>query len=238
MSYRVKLEAFEGPLDLLLFVIKKNEVDIYDIPIAEITRQYLEYLEIITCLDLEGAGDFILMAATLIRIKAQMLLPKPPLAEGEEEEDPRAELVRRLLDYQRFKEVALQMGDIENRQRLLFARAFFDYDFESDGGSYWQPPTNVTLFDLMGVFRQALARSSAEKEHTVEAISVTMEEQIDFIEQALQVKEQLLFLALIENLPNQMMMIVTFIALLELIKRGRVQVMQSGCFGEIWIRRV
>lgn len=238
MPYRVKLEAFEGPLDLLLFLIKKSEVDIYDIPIAEITRQYLEYLEIITWLDLEGAGDFILMAATLIRIKAQMLLPKPALAEGEEEEDPRAELVRRLLDYQRFKEVATHMGDLESHQRLVFSRAFFEYDFDGDGGGYWQPPTNVTLFDLMAVFRLALACASAEKQHTVETISVTMEEQIDFIEQALQVKEQLLFLALIENLPSQMMMIVTFIALLELIKRGRVQVTQSGCFGEIWIRRV
>ncbi|MCI0447359.1 segregation/condensation protein A, partial [bacterium] len=125
MPYRVKLEAFEGPLDLLLFLIKKSEVDIYDIPIADITQQYLEYLEIITQLDLEGAGDFILVAATLIRIKAQMLLPKPPLEEGEEEEDPRAELVRRLLEYQRFKEVAVQMSDLENHQRLLFPRAFF-----------------------------------------------------------------------------------------------------------------
>jgi len=237
MPYRVKLEAFEGPLDLLLFLIKKSEVEIYDIPIAEITQQYLEYLEIITQLDLEGAGDFILVAATLIRIKAQMLLPKPPLEEGEEEEDPRAELVRRLLEYQRFKEVAVQMSDLENHQRLLFPRAFFDHDFEANGGSYWQPPTNVTLFDLMGVFKQILARATVEKQHTIETLSVSTEEQIDFIEQELQIKDQLLFMALIERMPTKMMMIVTFIALLELIKRGRVNIMQTGSFGEIWIRR-
>lgn len=237
MPYRVKLEAFEGPLDLLLFLIKKSEVEIYDIPIADITKQYLEYLEIITQLDLEGAGDFILVAATLIRIKAQMLLPKPPLEEGEEEEDPRAELVRRLLEYQRFKEVAVQMSDLENHQRLLFPRAFFDYDFEANGGSYWQPPTNVTLFDLMGVFKQILARAAVEKQHTIETFSVSTEEQIDFIEQELQIKDQLLFMALIERMPSKMMMIVTFIALLELIKRGRVHIMQTGSFGEIWIRR-
>ena len=237
MPYRVKLEAFEGPLDLLLFLIKRSEVEIYDIPIADITKQYLEYLEIITQLDLEGAGDFILVAATLIRIKAQMLLPKPPLEEGEEEEDPRAELVRRLLEYQRFKEVAVQMSDLENHQRLLLPRAFFDYDFEANGGSYWQPPTNVTLFDLMGVFKQILARAAVEKQHTVETFSVSTEEQIDFIEQELQIKDQLLFMALIERMPTKMMMIVTFIALLELIKRGRVHIMQTGSFGEIWIRR-
>ncbi len=237
MPYRVKLEAFEGPLDLLLFLIKKSEVEIYDIPMAEITQQYLEYLDIITSLDLEGAGDFILLAATLIRIKAQMLLPKPPLEEGEEEEDPRAELVRRLLDYQRFKEVATQMGGLESHQRLLYHRAFFDYDFEADGGSYWQPPSNVTLFDLMGAFKQILARAAADKQHTVETISVTTEEQIEFIEQELQIKDQLLFLALMERMPTRMMMIVTFIALLELIKRGGVHIVQSGNFGEIWIRR-
>jgi len=106
MPYRVQLQNFEGPLDLLLFLIKKNEVEIYDIPVADITQQYLEYLTMIELLDLDNAGEFVLMAATLIRIKAQMLLPKPELEDDEEAEDPREELVRRLLEYQRYKEVA------------------------------------------------------------------------------------------------------------------------------------
>lgn len=115
MAYRIKLNMFEGPLDLLLFLIKKEEVDIYDIPIADITKQFLEYVELITLLDLETAGDFILVAATLIRIKAQMLLPKNPEEGEEEEEDPRQELVRRLLEYQQYKEVAMKFGELEVR---------------------------------------------------------------------------------------------------------------------------
>ena len=116
MPYRVQLDEFEGPLDLLLFLIKKNEVEIYDIPIAEITKQYLEYVALLEIMDLENAGEFVLMAATLIRIKAQMLLPKPEL-EDEEVEDPREELVQRLLEYQRYKEVAGNLSDFEFKQR-------------------------------------------------------------------------------------------------------------------------
>jgi len=116
MAYRVKLQNFEGPLDLLLFLIKKNEVDIYDIPIADITSQYLEYVEIIKLLDLESAGEFILLAATLIRIKAKMLLPRPQSDEEEEIIDPRMELVTRLLEYKKFKELAFKMSEIEEEQ--------------------------------------------------------------------------------------------------------------------------
>src|SRR4030042_830004 len=128
MSYQVKLQVFEGPLDLLLFLIKKNEIDIYDIPIAVITQQYLEYLEMMKNLDLDVAGEFLLMAATLLLIKSKMLLPTPEEqpAEGEqEEEDPRAELVRRLLEYQRFKEAAQQLVKGPLLDREVFVRSFF-----------------------------------------------------------------------------------------------------------------
>jgi segregation and condensation protein A len=242
MPYRVKLSNFEGPLDLLLFLIKKNEVDIYDIPIAEITRQYLEYVAILQMLDLEGAGDFILLAATLIRIKAQMLLPKTPEEGEEEEEDPRQELVRRLLEYQRFKEVAGQLADLEVNERQFFSRGYLEADLENADLSDWtdfvrESSGNASLFDLMAVFKQVLMRIPKEIQHKVERIPITVEEQIDYILQELEINQQMLFLSLLERLPSKIYMIVTFIALLEMIRRGLVVATQSGPFGEIWIRK-
>ncbi len=122
MSYKVKLEVFEGPLDLLLYLIKKEEVNIYDIPIAKITDQYLEYLELMQLMDLDIAGEFLVMAATLMHIKSRMLLPPDQLEEEEAEEDPRAELVRRLLEYKKFKEAASQLATMESQQKHFFPR--------------------------------------------------------------------------------------------------------------------
>jgi segregation and condensation protein A len=240
MAYRVKLTNFEGPLDLLLFLIKKNEVDIYDIPIADITQQYLEYVAIIHMLDLEGAGDFILMAATLIRIKAQMLLPRTPEESEEEEEDPRQELVRRLLEYQRYKEVAGQLEELEASERHYFPRVYFDLN--DDGSDYgdWMASLagNVSLFDLMTVFKQVLMRMPKDTQHKVEHIPITVEEQIQYILQELEISKQLLFITLLQKMPSKIFIIVTFIALLEMIKRGMVTATQSGPFGEIWIHKL
>jgi segregation and condensation protein A len=238
MLYRVKLTNFEGPLDLLLFLIKKNEVDIYDIPIAAITQQYLEYVAILQMLDLEGAGDFILLAATLIRIKAQMLLPKPPEESEEEEEDPRQELVRRLLEYQRYKEVAGHLSDFEISERDFYPRGHFDLNFDDHDFSDWATPGNVSLFDLMTVFKQVLMRMPKDIQHTVERIPISVEEQIEYVMQELQISKQLLFINLLQKLPSKIYMIVTFIALLEMIRRGLVVATQSGPFGEIWINKM
>jgi segregation and condensation protein A len=239
MPYRVKISNFEGPLDLLLFLIKKNEVDIYDIPIATITHQYLEYVAIIRMLDLEGAGDFILMAATLIRIKAQMLLPKPPEEGEEEEEDPRQELVRRLLEYQRFKEVANQLAEFEVSERQFFTRGHWDRDLdEIDPGDWIDLKSNVSLFDLMAVFKQVLMRIPKDIQHKVERIPISVEEQVEYILQELQISKRLLFVTLLQKLPSKIFMIITFIALLEMMKRGMVTATQSGPFGEIWINKL
>lgn len=238
MSYRVNLQNFEGPLDLLLYLIRKNEVDLFNIPIAEITRQYLEYLEIIQLLDLESAADYILLAATLIRIKAKMLLPKPPVEVDEEEEDPRDELVRRLLEYQRFKDVAIQMKDYEELGRSRFPRHYFDYDFIDEEKSAQLAAGTFTLFDLMGVFREVLRKMPAEIHHNVEQIPTTTEAQAEYILAQLDANEgQILFYAMIEKLKNRIVLIVTFLGLLELIRRGEVVVTQSSVFGEIWIKR-
>jgi len=238
VAYRVKLRMFEGPLDLLLFLIKKEEVDIYDIPIAEITRQYLEYLEILTLLDLESAGDFILVAATLIRIKAQLLLPKNPEEQEEEEEDPRQELVRRLLEYQQYKEVALQLGHFELRERDFFGLGFRDYDFSEEPPDYSELAGQVSLFDLMAAFKRVLMRVPKESQHRVEQLPVTVEDQVDYILQELQVTRQLLFVSLLQKLPSKIYMIVTFLALLEMMRRGAITATQSSSFGEIWIQKV
>lgn len=239
MTYRVELDNFAGPLDLLLFLIKKNEVDLFDIPIAKITKQYLEYLDVIKMLDLEGASDFILMAATLIRIKAKLLLPKPPIAgDEEEEEDPRDELVRQLLEYQRFKEVSHKLGEIEEHERLKFRRAFFADEYENGSDEAWVPSQPISLFDLIGAFRQVLQRAPKITHHSVEQVPVTAEEQITFILSRLDANNgQVLFYEMIESLTSRVAMIVTFLALLELIKRSDVVVTQSSTFGEIWIHR-
>ncbi|PIW67316.1 MAG: segregation/condensation protein A, partial [Candidatus Omnitrophica bacterium CG12_big_fil_rev_8_21_14_0_65_42_8] len=151
MSYKVKLDVFEGPLDLLLYLIKKNEIDIYDIPIAAITEQYLEYLELMRMLDLNIAGEFLVIAATLIHIKSKMLLP-PDEKEllPEEEEDPREELVRRLVEYKKFKEVAGILQGLEGQRKKMFTR---DIPFEVEPGEVF---FEASLFDLIAAFTRVL----------------------------------------------------------------------------------
>ncbi|MCA9741127.1 segregation/condensation protein A [candidate division KSB1 bacterium] len=240
--YRVQLENFDGPLDLLLFLIKKNEVDLFDIPIAEITRQYLEYLDILKLLDLESASDFILMAATLIRIKAKMLLPKSPVEEDEEEEeDPREELVRRLLEYQRFKEVAMQMSDLADDRAQLYTRQYRNGDYD-DLETEFDPTDGAiaqyTLFELIAAFKSILSRAPKVTEHMVEQIPVSTEQQMDYLLEKIDKQNgQVLFYQAIEALQNRISMIVTFLALLELIRRRVVAITQSSTFGEIWIKR-
>jgi len=240
MAYRVRLTNFEGPLDLLLFLIKKSEVDIYDIPIASITRQYLEYVAILQMLDLEGAGDFILLAATLIRIKAQMLLPKSPEAEEEEEEDPRQELVRRLLEYQRYKEVAEHLSVFEANERFFYGRGHRDLNFDDHDFGDWADYAKgeVSLFDLMAVFKQVLMRVPKDTQHTIERIPIGIDEQIEYLQQELQINKRLLFLSVLQKMPSKIYMIVTFIALLEMMRRGQATATQSGPYGEIWINKV
>jgi segregation and condensation protein A len=236
MAYRVKLDNFEGPLDLLLFLIKKNEVDIYDIPIAEITAQYLEYVDIIKLFDLESAGEFILLAATLIRIKAKMLLPRPQTDEEEEIIDPRMELVSRLLEYKRFKELAAKFSDLEEEQSKVFPRGYYD-DYEPETETGIELAEDVTLFSLISAFKQVLDRMPKETFHHVEIIQTSLEEQIDYILNRLVSGKQVTFVELVSQVRDRIIIVVTFMALLELIKRGELITRQSKAFGEIWIAR-
>jgi len=236
MTYRIKLDIFEGPFDLLLFLIKKNEVDIYDIPISEITAQFLEYVELIKMLDLEIAGEFIEMVAILMNIKARMLLPLPVGISEEEVEDPRTELVQRLIEYQRFKLAAGDLGDLEEKKRLIYHRQYFpdlSAKVEVSAEEFLQ---DVSLFGLLLAFKKALDNMPKVTYHEVRRIEVTIEQQIQFIFQHLQHKSMLLFSELVEGIKERIIIIVTFVALLEMIKAKRILVSQSDLFDDIRIK--
>lgn len=237
MSYRVQLQNFEGPLDLLLFLIKKEEVDIYDIPVAQITKQYLEYLQFIELLDLDNASEYVLMAATLIRIKAKMLLPKPELEDDEEEEDPRQELVQRLLEYQRYKEVAGHLGEYEIGQRDYYSAANLTVDLDDEQEIEEEVGDEVTLFELMSVFVDVMKRMPAPSEHVVERIPVTIDDQTKYILSFVESKDQVLFTELLAQIKERIVLIVTFVALLELVKNKRLKLNQNKPFAEIWLQK-
>lgn len=227
-NYSVKLKVFEGPMDLLLFLIRRNEVDIYDIPISLVTQQYLEYVQLMKALDLEVAGEFILMAATLIRIKAQMLLP---LTEDEEkEEDPREELVQALLEYKKYKQAAEVLENHQEIESAYFRRADF---------SYIQLPEekelicDVTLFDLLSAFQKVVEKAPQESFHQVETEKITVEQRIEYILDYLKGKDGADFEQLFLDNPIRLMLIVTFIAILELIRTRRVKIIQTSNFAPI-----
>ena len=231
--YGIKLEMFEGPLDLLLFLIRKNEIDIYDIPIAVITKQFLEYVEIIKELDLELAGDFLLMAATLMKIKSRMLLPSDE-EDDEELEDPREELVRRLLEYQQYKEVASWLEDEQEANRDIHYRgSALDWTGVDEAGDEG-PERTVGLFDLLSAFKLALAAAPKVDYHEVSRIDVTTEERAGAIRAAIGVAGRASFYDLVAGLPR-IVLVVTFVALLELIKSGEATARQPDPGGEIWI---
>jgi segregation and condensation protein A len=233
--YRIKLTDFEGPLDLLLFFIKRDELDIYDIPIAKITMDFLDYLKYLQELDLDIAGEFIVMAATLMQIKVQMLLPKAE-AEGQEELDPRAELVRRLLEYKRYKEMAEEMERMQLAQRKVNFRSNFDHDekiIEEVGDENLL--RNVTLFDLIAAFRYAVDRMPRKHVHEIHKLNVSLEDQIKHILDYFRDNVEATFYALVEQMTDKIRIVVTFIALLELIKQKSIGVRQVSPYGEIMI---
>ena len=236
MAYRVKLQNFEGPMDLLLYLIRKNEVDVYDIPIAAITQQFLAYMDFIKLLDIDSAAEFILMAALLIRIKVKMLLPAPEV-EDEEEEDPRLELVHKLLEYKRFKELTPALHDREDEQRNFFGRSYFDFELDDVEEPVSDLMSEVSLFELMDVFKKVMQKIPKPTFHRVELIPVTIEEQMTLILDAAEKKGRLLFSELMADFQSKVIIIVTFIAILELIKQKRVFVWQSAPFSDIWIKK-
>src|SRR5499433_3299210 len=231
-AYRVKLEIFEGPLDLLLYLIRKDEIDIYDIPIAHITEQYLAYLELMQDLDIAVAGDFLVMASTLIYIKSKMLLPPDPKVDGEEDlgEDPRAELIERLLEYQKFKSAAQMLysrGEIESA-------CYIRGPLETDSSN---PEVSATVLDLLRVFREVLKRAEAQIEMEIARDEVTIAEKLAQIHAMLDRYEQINVRELFEMSRSKRELIITFLAFLELVKEWKVYLIQRELFGEIYARK-
>lgn len=235
MTYKVKLDVFEGPLDLLLYLIKKEEADIFNIPIAKITEQYLQYLEYMKLLDLNIAGEFIVMAASLMHIKSRMLLPpeeQPP--EEIEEEDPRAELVRRLIEYKKFKEAAGQLSAMESKRSLVFPRSVDEAQYiEQSEGPYFE----ASIFDLINAFSTILKSVSREAFLEVVKDEFTVEEKVHELFRLLVEKPVLNFKEIFQKARSKMELIATFLALLELIRLKEVVVRQKQLFGEIEVVR-
>jgi segregation and condensation protein A len=231
---KIKLEVFEGPLDLLLYLIRKEEIDIYDIPIARITEQYLEYLEFMKMLDLNIAGEFILMAATLMHIKSKMLLPPDPNEVKEEEEmDPRLELVQKLLEYKKFKEAAGQLFTMELRQKDVFARGASPLDIKDDS----KPCFEASFFDLITAFNKILKEIPKDVFYQVIKDEFTVEGKMHDIFHMLVDKPVVFFSDLFKNAQNKFEVVTIFLAILELIRLKEIIAVQDRLFSEIKIER-
>ncbi len=236
LPYQVRIENFEGPLDLLLHLIKKNEINIYDIPIAMIAQQYLKYLEAMEELNLNVAGDFLVMAATLLQIKSKMLLPVDETADDDENgPDPREELVRRLLEYKAFKEAARQLDDQEKTWREIFWReqASSVEEVEED-----LPLENVSLFDLIDALKEVLERNPSSRLIEIVPDNLTVRERMNLILETLEGKDSVSFAALFEGSSHRMVVVVTFLALLELMRLRVARVFQAETFGPILVSRM
>jgi len=237
-EYKVKLEVFEGPLDLLLYLIKKDEVDIYDISLERITAQYLEFMDAFKVLDLELAGEFVVMAANLIYLKSRALLPvsvQPPDEEAEEE-DPRWDLIRQLVEYKKFKDAAAKLSQRELEQSNLFARMADS----TEAAAPERPLGDVSVFDLINAFNNILKRIATKSEDLKEIFeeNYTVSDKIDLIMKLTSSGVPLKFTELFANAASRTEIVVTFLALLELVRVKQLKCVQPEVFGEIELRRV
>ena len=234
-AYRVRLEAFSGPLDLLIHLIKKNEVNIYDIPISLITAQYLEYVELMEELNLDVAGDFLVMAATLIHIKSRMLLPRPDPSQEDIEEDPRDALVNRLLEYQKYKAAANLLHEREELRSAQWQRP--DERIAAIAGEEVETEVEVDLFSLMTAFKAVLDRAKQRPRVPIPGEEVSIEDRIAQLLARLSETQAFGFEELFADANTRQDLIVTFLALLEMIRLKVVRVFQAGMFGAIRVYR-
>jgi segregation and condensation protein A len=234
MSYKVKLEVFEGPLDLLLYLIKRDELNIYDIPITSVTEQYLEYLNLMEMLDLDIAGEFLVMAATLMQIKSKLLLPPDPEGLETQEEDPRAELVKRLLEYKSFKDAAEKLKGFEEHRSGIFPRLGVEPEPIADGDS---PFVEVTLFELISAFAKVLKEIPKDTFHEVTKDEFTVADKVHDILHRVTNGSKVYFSSLFKAAKNKYEVITTFLAILELIRVKEILARQDSQFGEIEIMK-
>ena len=238
-DYKVDLEVFEGPLDLLLYLIRREEVDIYDIPIEKIAAQYLAYLDVMRMLDLNIAGEFLVMAATLMMIKSRMLLPvESRSAEEENEEewvDPRLDLVRQLIEYKKFKDAAGQLLELEALQSEAFAFGGAGPVFEKEPEDAGQALGDIGLFDLLTAFQEVLARAPMEPLGHLEPIRWSVPDKMEAILSLTKAGRHIAFSTLFNPESNRGEVIVTFLALLELLRLRQIALQQNDAFHEILI---
>jgi len=233
-GYQVKIPIFEGPLDLLLFLIQKDQIEIQDIPIARITGEYLAYLRLMRLLRLDVVADFLVMATTLMYIKSQMLLPHSIQEEDIFQEDPRRELADKLLEYRLYKMAAETLDEREQEAALLFTRPSEPQLAE---GEEEQDLIEVSLFDLLAAFKDIVEKEPEGVTHEILLEEITVKERFEYILDALIHKKRLPFVELIRSDPRKMAMVVTFLALLELIRAQLVSVKQQRAFGQLWVYR-
>ena len=231
LTYSVRLEKFEGPLDLLLYLIRKSEIDIYDISISKITGQYLEYIGLMRLLDLDVAGEFIIMAATLIRIKSRLLLPTQ---QDDSEEDPREGLILALLEYKKFKEASGILRSNETKERDILTRDDFSIVDTSADEEF---VLEATVFDLLGAFKKVMDEYSREDQHNVVREDIKVEDCMARILSLLESEDGLEFRLLFQGTPIKLLIIVTFMAILELVRQNVIFARQVSRFGEIRIYR-
>jgi segregation and condensation protein A len=226
---RITLGEFEGPLDLLLYLIRQDQVDIYDIPIAKITDEYLRYLNLMQELDLAVAADFLVMAAQLIELKSRMLLPRDPMVAEEEIDDPRKELVDRLLEHEKFKSAAQMLWSRATVEQAVFRRA----EIETDKNN---PEVAVGLFDLLTVFQKILARHKEEVLMEIEREEVTMAQMLDRLRNMIRSAGELNLLTFFERAQTRRELVVAFLSVLELVRLAEISLVQHETFGEITAR--
>ena len=234
MEYEVKLDIFEGPLDLLLYLIKKNEIDIYDIPIALITEQYLQHIEMMKYLNLDVAGDYLLLASTLIHIKSKMLLPleEGDAGETEDEPDPRAELVKQLLDYQVFKEAAMQLEQRPLLERDIFKRGLSAENGNAERGED-EMDVEVSVFALVEPFYRIISSMKEPEFMEIDVEKLSLTDRINEVMEQLAEKKKLSFVELLRDSSDKRIILYTFLAILELMKLRMIKVYQASPFGVI-----
>ncbi|MDF2156465.1 segregation/condensation protein A [Algoriphagus sp. CAU 1675] len=242
MSFEIKLPLFEGPFDLMLFFIERDELDIYDIPISKITNDFLEYIHHLEQMEIEVASEFILFAATLMKIKSRMLLPRPELNEDGEEIDPREELIRNLLEYKKYKSVVEELSNMEGERLSKEKRGNIAAELKAlskmeDVDAEMQ---HVDLYKLLKVFQRTMAKMAARSEetkHTVIQYPYTIEQQKDFVLEKISFKKQVPFTDFITYKPDKIFVIYTFLAILELLQLSQVTIIIGEGYNNFWVEK-
>jgi segregation and condensation protein A len=238
MNYKIRLEMFEGPLDLLLYLVKKDHLNIYDIPIAKVTQQYLDYINFMQLLDLDIVGDFLVMAATLMQIKSKMLLPASETPVEEDQEDPRAELVKRLLEYEKFKQIAENLREREISQQDIFKRQKTDMPVDAQAEAKEEDKYfEASIFDLINAFSKALKDIPKEVFYEVIKDQFTVEQKVHDILHMLLLETEVRLSTLFSKSKDKMEIIVIFLAILELAKMKEIVARQNAAFEDIIISR-